>query len=197
MNAGDACSGGPSGVGLSSCAGTVASRRARLGRTEVRQAKRAGAEEASMLPPNPVETWTYHLNRPTCIAGRTGAVTTFALCATAARALHTRMMRHSHTHMPAPPALSPQSGFARARTPHSLCRARGRRSSRPPRSTCASWCVDATATGRLADRARCVPVARVQCSCTQRAFVFACTPHHIHSYILRAGDAAAHERRGR
>ena len=61
MNAGDACSGGPSGVGLSSCAGTVASRRARLGRTEVRQAKRAGAEEASMLPPNPVETWTYHL----------------------------------------------------------------------------------------------------------------------------------------
>ena len=62
MNAGDACSGGPSGVGLSSCAGTVASRRARLGRTEVRQAKRAGAEEASMLPPNPVETWTYHLN---------------------------------------------------------------------------------------------------------------------------------------
>ena len=67
MNAGDACSGGPSGVGLSSCAGTVASRRARLGRTEVRQAKRAGAEEASMLPPNPVETWTYHLKSRTRI----------------------------------------------------------------------------------------------------------------------------------
>ena len=70
MNAGDACSGGPSGVGLSSCAGTVASRRARLGRTEVRQAKRAGAEEASMLPPNPVETWTYHLKAtPGCGTG--------------------------------------------------------------------------------------------------------------------------------
>ena len=61
MNAGDACSGGPSGVGLSSCAGTVASRRARLGRTEVRHAKRAGAGEASMPPPNPLESWTYHL----------------------------------------------------------------------------------------------------------------------------------------
>ena len=64
MNAGDACSGGPSGVGLSRCAGTVASRRARLGRTEVRHAKRAGAGEASMPPPNPLESWTYHLNPP-------------------------------------------------------------------------------------------------------------------------------------
>ena len=77
MNAGDACSGGPSGVGLSSCAGTVASRRARLGRTEVRQAKRAGAEEASMLPPNPVETWTYHLKggmaKSMAVANETGS----------------------------------------------------------------------------------------------------------------------------
>ena len=61
-NADDACSARPSGVGLGPCAGTVASRTARLGRPNERQAKRAGAGEASMLPPNPVKTWTYHLN---------------------------------------------------------------------------------------------------------------------------------------
>ena len=62
-NAAGARSARPSGVGLGPCAGTVASRTARLGRPNERQAKRAGAGEASMLPPNTVKTWTYHLNR--------------------------------------------------------------------------------------------------------------------------------------
>ena len=111
------------------------------------------------------------VNPPTSIAGRTGAVTTFALCATAARALHTRMMRHSHTHMPAPPALSPQSGFARARTPHALWRARGRRSPRTPRIVRAPRWVDAFTTGPkarcerdlFAVPARCLPTPRALC----------------------------------
>jgi len=51
------------------------------------------------------------------IACPTRLVTTFALCAAAAHSLHMPMMRHSHTPMPAPPALTPRSGFTRARTP--------------------------------------------------------------------------------
>ena len=57
------------------------------------------------------------------------------------------VMRHSHTHMPAPPALSPRSGFTRARTPHPWWRAHGRRSPRDPRRTCASSSAEPTATG--------------------------------------------------
>ena len=51
-NAGGACSAGPSGVGLGSHAGTVASARTKLGRPEERQAERAGAADASTLPPS-------------------------------------------------------------------------------------------------------------------------------------------------
>ena len=51
-NAGGACSAGPSGVGLGRRAGTVASARTKLGRPEERQAERAGAADASTLPPS-------------------------------------------------------------------------------------------------------------------------------------------------
>ena len=56
INAADACSAGPSGVGLGKCIGTVASARTTLGRPEERQAERAGAAEASTLPPSPPDT---------------------------------------------------------------------------------------------------------------------------------------------
>ena len=52
LKAGGACSAGPSGVGLGSHAGTVASARTKLGRPEERQAERAGAADASTLPPS-------------------------------------------------------------------------------------------------------------------------------------------------
>ena len=42
----------PSGVGLGRRAGTVASARTRLGRPEEQQAERAGAADASTLPPS-------------------------------------------------------------------------------------------------------------------------------------------------
>ena len=51
-NAGGACSVRPSGVGLGRRAGTVASARTKLGRPEERQAERAGAADASTLPPS-------------------------------------------------------------------------------------------------------------------------------------------------
>ena len=51
-NADDACSARPSGVGLGRRAGTVASARTKLGRPEERQAERAGAADASTLPPS-------------------------------------------------------------------------------------------------------------------------------------------------
>ena len=51
-NAGGVCSAGPSGVGLGRHAGTVASARTKLGRPEEQQAERAGAVEASTLPPS-------------------------------------------------------------------------------------------------------------------------------------------------
>ena len=130
------------------------------------------------------------------IAGQTGGITAFALSAAAARPMHTPMMRHSHTSMPAPPALTPQSGFACARTPHPLWRARGRRSPRDPRRTCASSSAEPTATGQLDGRARCVLAARAQCSRTPRAFIFMYSPHLMKPYILRAGDAGVHARRG-
>ena len=51
-HAADACSAGPSGVGLGRRVGTVASPRARLGRPEERHAERACAADASTLPPS-------------------------------------------------------------------------------------------------------------------------------------------------
>ena len=51
-NADDACSAKSSGVGLGRRAGTVASARTKLGRPEERQAERAGAADASTLPPS-------------------------------------------------------------------------------------------------------------------------------------------------
>ena len=51
-NAGGACSARPSGVGLGRHAGTVASARTKLRRPEERQAERAGAADASTLPPS-------------------------------------------------------------------------------------------------------------------------------------------------
>ena len=51
-NTADACSAGPSGVSRGRRAGTVASPRARLDRPEERHAERAGAGEASTLPPS-------------------------------------------------------------------------------------------------------------------------------------------------
>ena len=52
INAADACSAGPSGVGLGRRAGTVASARTELGRPEERHAERACAADASTLPPS-------------------------------------------------------------------------------------------------------------------------------------------------
>ena len=53
INAADACSAGPSGVGLHGRrAGTVASARTELGRPEERHAERACAADASTLPPS-------------------------------------------------------------------------------------------------------------------------------------------------
>ena len=52
INAGGACTAGPSGVGLGRQTGTVASARAKLGGPEERQAERAGAADASTLPPS-------------------------------------------------------------------------------------------------------------------------------------------------
>lgn len=49
INAADACSAGPSGVGLGRRAGTVASARTELGRPEERHAERACAADASTL----------------------------------------------------------------------------------------------------------------------------------------------------
>ena len=111
-------------------------------------------------------------NPPTCIAGQTGGITTFSLCAAAAHAMHTRMMRHSHTTMPAYPALSPQSGFTRARTPHPLWRARGRRSPEASRIARAPRWVDEFTTG---ERARCERhrfVVPPRCLPTPRASYF-------------------------
>ena len=51
-NAGGACTAGPSGVGLGRRFGTVASTRARFCRPEERHAERAGAADASTLPPS-------------------------------------------------------------------------------------------------------------------------------------------------
>ena len=51
-NADDACSARPSGVGLGRRAGTVASARTKFGGPEERQAERAGAADASTLPPS-------------------------------------------------------------------------------------------------------------------------------------------------
>ena len=55
INAADACSAGPSGVGLGRRAGTVASARTELGRPEERHAERACAADASTLPPSSAE----------------------------------------------------------------------------------------------------------------------------------------------
>jgi hypothetical protein len=54
-HAADACSAGPSGVGLGRRAGTVASARTELGRPEERHAERACAADASTLPPSSAE----------------------------------------------------------------------------------------------------------------------------------------------
>ena len=51
-NADDACAARPSGVGLGRRFGTVASARARFCRPEERHAERAGAADASTLPPS-------------------------------------------------------------------------------------------------------------------------------------------------
>ena len=106
---------------------------------------------------------------------------------------HDAPFTRSHAHTP---GIEPPKRFRTRSNPTPVV-ARARQALfKTLRSTCASWCADATATGRLADRARCAPVARVQCACTPRAFAFMCTPHLMLSYSLRAGDAGVHARRG-
>ena len=106
------------------------------------------------------------------IACRTRVVTTFALCAAAAPSLHTPMMRHSHTAMPACPALTPQSDFTRARTPHPLWHARGRRSPEASSIVRAPRWVVAFSTRPRARCERYLIMVPTRCSPTPRASCF-------------------------
>ena len=97
---------------------------------------------------------------------------TLPACATAAHSLHMRMMRHSHTTLPAYPALTPRSGFTRARTPHPLWRARGRRSPRPSRIVRAPRWGNTFSTGQRARCERHLVAVPARCSPTPRASCF-------------------------